>query len=108
MRIVSTNIAEPKTIVWKGKEVTTGLFKYPVEAGILLGKEDVDNDHVIDRRYHGGADKACYLYSADHYSYWQNLYPELEMPWGMFGENLTVENLHEAEINIGNIHLPNR
>jgi len=104
MKIVSTNIAEPKTIIWKGKEVTTGLFKYPVEDGILLGKEDVDNDHVIDRRYHGGADKACYLYSADHYSYWKKLYPELEMPPGMFGENLTVENLHEAEINIGSIY----
>jgi MOSC domain-containing protein YiiM len=104
MKIISTNIAEPKTIQWKGKEVQTGLFKYSVDTAIFLGAEDVDNDHVIDRRYHGGLDKACYLYSADHYNYWQQLYPELEMPWGMFGENLTVEGLHEADINIGNIY----
>jgi MOSC domain-containing protein YiiM len=104
MKIISTNIAEPKTIQWKGKEVQTGLFKYSVDTAIFLGAEDVDNDHVIDRRYHGGVDKACYLYSADHYNYWQQLYPELEMPWGMFGENLTVEGLHEADINIGNIY----
>ena len=63
--------------------------------------EDVEKDNVIDRRYHGGIDKACYLYSADHYAYWQNLYPGLEMPWGMFGENLTVEGLHEAKVNVG-------
>ena len=68
-----------------------------------MGTDDVENDHVIDRRYHGGKDKACYLYSANHYGYWQNLYPELEMPWGIFGENLTIEGLNEAQINIGDI-----
>jgi MOSC domain-containing protein YiiM len=103
MKIISTNIGEPKTILWKGKEVKTGIFKYPVNQSIFLGSEDVDNDHVIDRRYHGGIDKACYLYSADHYKYWQKLYPQLEMPFGIFGENLTVEGLHEAQVNIGDI-----
>lgn len=103
MKIISTNIGEPKTIEWNGKMVQTGIYKYPVEKPIFLGLEDVENDHVIDRRYHGGIDKACYLYSADHYSYWKKFYPNLEMPWGMFGENLTVEGLHEAEINIGDI-----
>ena len=103
MKIISTNIGEAKTINWKGKEVTTGIFKYPVDQAIFLGSEDVENDHVIDRRYHGGVDKACYLYSADHYKYWQNLYPDLELPWGIFGENLTVEGLNEAEVNVGDV-----
>lgn len=103
MKIISTNIGEPRIMQHRGKEVTTGIFKFPVEEGIFLGQEDVDNDHVIDRRYHGGIDKACYLYSADHYEYWQNLYPDLEMPFGMFGENLTVEGLQEAQINIGDM-----
>lgn len=103
MKVISTNIGEPRTFVHRGEEVKTGIFKFPVEDGIYLGTEDVDNDHVIDRRYHGGTDKACYLYSADHYQYWQKLYPELELPWGMFGENLTVEGLHEAEVNIGDV-----
>lgn len=103
MKIISTNIAEPQTIIWNDKEVTTGIFKYSVESPIFLGDEDVVNDHVINRKYHGGVDKACYLYSADHYKYWQEIYPNMEMPWGMFGENLTVEGLHEAEVNIGDI-----
>jgi MOSC domain-containing protein YiiM len=103
MKIISTNIGEPKTINWNGKEVTTGIFKYPVNQPIFLGSEDVENDHVIDRRYHGGVDKACYLYTADHYKYWQTLYPDLELPWGIFGENLTVEGLHEADVNIGDV-----
>jgi len=104
MKIISTNIGELRTIVWKGKEVNTGIFKYPVNQPIFLGQEDVEKDHVIDRRYHGGKDKACYLYSADNYSYWKNLYPALEMPFGIFGENLTVEGLQEAQVNIGDIY----
>lgn len=103
MKIISTNIGEPRIVNWNGKEVKTGIFKYPVDYPIFLGLEDVENDHVIDRRYHGGFDKACYLYSSDHYGYWQKLYPELEMPYGIFGENLTVEGLYESQINIGDI-----
>ena len=101
MRIISTNTGVAKAVEWNGKIVSTGIFKFPVQTPIYLGAEDVVNDSVIDRKYHGGVDKACYLYSADHYTYWKQLYPTLEMPWGMFGENLTVEGLDESEINIG-------
>jgi len=103
MKIISTNIGEPRIFEYRGKEVKTGLFKHPVNNPIFLGEEDVEDDHVIDRRYHGGKDKACYLYSADHYEYWQNMYSELDFTWGMFGENLTVEGLQEADINIGDV-----
>nr|WP_319510268.1 MOSC domain-containing protein [uncultured Draconibacterium sp.] len=104
MKIISTNIAKPKTITWKGKEVPTGLYKFSVDGGISLGNQDVLHDHVMDRRYHGGIDKACYLYSSDHYEFWKQLYPDLEMPWGMFGENLSVEGLQEKEVNIGDTY----
>ena len=104
MRIISTNIGESRIIRWNGKDVQTGIFKFPVNEPIFLGNEDVEKDNVVDRRYHGGVDKACYLYSADHYKYWQKLYSNLEMPFGIFGENLTVEGLHEAEVNIGDIY----
>ena len=103
MKIVSTNIGQSRVIQWKGKEVETGIFKYSVNEPIYLETDDVVNDHVIDRKYHGGADKACYLYPADHYNYWQKLYPELDLTWGIFGENLTVEGLNEANVNIGDI-----
>ncbi len=103
MKIISTNIGEARTIVHRGKEEKTGIWKFPVEEGIFLGAEDVEKDQVMDRKHHGGADKACYLYSADRYQYWKEIYPELEMPWGMFGENLTVEGLNEGTINVGDM-----
>lgn len=103
MKIISTNIGEARTVNWHGKEVVTGIFKYPVDEPIFLGIEDVENDNVVDRKYHGGIDKACYLYSANRYKYWETLYPDLELTWGMFGENLTVEGLFESEIALGDI-----
>lgn len=101
MKVVSTNIGEKKTVVWKGKSYTTGIFKYPVDHELWLGSTDVKGDQVIDRKYHGGIDKACYAFSADDYSFWEDMYPEVEFIHGMFGENLTVEGMDEAEIFIG-------
>lgn len=104
MKIISTNISEPTTIHWNGKEEQTGIYKYPTSVPIYLGKSDVLKDTVIDRKHHGGEYKACYLFSADKYDYWKNLYPNLEWNWGMFGENITVEGLDEATLRIGNIY----
>jgi MOSC domain-containing protein YiiM len=104
MQVLSTNIAEPVTIEWRGQIVQTGIYKNPVKTSIFLGAEDVANDHVIDRRYHGGTDKACYLYSADHYPFWKDKYPNLEWKHGMFGENLTVSGLDESLIRIGDCY----
>ncbi|WP_109831883.1 MOSC domain-containing protein [Reichenbachiella versicolor] len=104
MKIVSTNVGQKREVIWRGKPVQTGIFKESVEEGIYLGSSDVKGDHVIDRKYHGGYDKACYLYSAGHYTHWKELYPEKELPFGMFGENLTVEGLDETEITIGSTY----
>ncbi|MGI9547666.1 MAG: MOSC domain-containing protein [Flavobacteriaceae bacterium] len=104
MKIRSTNLAIPKKVMWRGKEISTGIFKTPVEGPIYLGVETVAKDVIADRRVHGGVDKACYLLSSDQYTYWKALYPELEWNWGMFGENLTVDGLDEDSIYIGNIY----
>lgn len=101
LKIYSTNIGERRTVIWSGEEITTGIFKHPIDEPIHLGTEDVENDVVVDRRYHGGIDKACYAYSADHYGYWQALYPHLEWSYGMFGENLTIQGLNEKNVRIG-------
>jgi len=103
MHISSVNIGEAKTISWRGKDIQTGIYKYPVKQAIYLGNEDVENDHVIDRRYHGGLDKACYLFSKDHYSFWKEKYPNLDWDYGMFGENLTISSFNENRISIGDI-----
>lgn len=104
MQIISTNIATPTTFLWRGREVTTGIYKTPTKQPIYLGKEAVKGDEVSDRMVHGGEFKACYLFSADFYEYWKLLYPHLNWEWGMFGENLTVSGMNETKISIGDIY----
>ncbi|WP_406683392.1 MOSC domain-containing protein [Seonamhaeicola sp. MEBiC1930] len=104
MKIISTNIAKPKTIIWNGNKVVTGIYKTPTNQSIFLGKSDVKGDEITDRKNHGGEFKACYIFSENQYSYWKNLYPDLDWKWGMFGENITVSGLNENEIFIGDIY----
>ncbi|WP_340155780.1 MOSC domain-containing protein [uncultured Winogradskyella sp.] len=104
MKVISTNIAQPTTFIWNAKEVTTGIYKKPTNGSIYLGKTDVKGDTVSNRKVHGGEFKACYLFSADQYRYWQELYPHLEWTFGMLGENLTVKGLDEQQLFIGDIY----
>ncbi len=102
MKVVSVNLGERKSVPYNGKIIETGIFKYPVKFSIFLGEEDVENDAVIDRKYHGGKDQAVYAYSENHYEYWKKLYPNLDWEYGMFGENITITNLEETTIFVGN------
>lgn len=104
MKIRSTNLAEPTTIIFDGEEINTGIYKTPTNQPIFLGIETVDGDEVSDRENHGGEFKACYLFSENHYDYWQNLYPNLNWDYGMFGKNLTVSDLDETKTHIGDIY----
>ncbi|WP_421919203.1 MOSC domain-containing protein [Marinifilum sp.] len=104
MKVVSTNKGKLVEINYHGKMVKTGMFKYPVDEGICLGKEDVRGDTVIDRKYHGGLDKACYLYSTKHYVFWKNRFPDLDWEFGMFGENLSISDLDEGTVRIGDVY----
>lgn len=101
MTVVSTNIGERQEIDWKGKKVVTGIFKYPVEEPIFLDVENVKEDAICDRKYHGGIDQAVYAYSFRHYSHFIRLFPKSDWQPGMFGENLTVENLDETALHAG-------
>ncbi|MGB5479952.1 MAG: MOSC domain-containing protein [Eudoraea sp.] len=104
MQVLSTNIGNLTKITWNGKVLSTGIFKYPTSSPLVLEKETVANDSIADRRVHGGIHKACYLFSVKHYPYWKKRYPDLEWNWGMFGENLSVTEMDETQIRIGDIY----
>tara|TARA_B100000508_G_C11328976_1_gene213308 strand:+ start:89 stop:640 length:552 start_codon:yes stop_codon:yes gene_type:complete len=104
MKVISVNIGERKTLNYQGKIIETGIFKFPVNHSIFLDKEEVKTDTIVNRKYHGGFEKAVYGYSENHYDYWKQLYPNLDWNYGMFGENLTISNLEETEICVGNIY----
>ena len=86
----------------RGEEpVSTGIFKEPVAGRVKLRTLNLDGDRQADLSVHGGPEKAVYLYPSEHYEFWREEFPEMELPWGMFGENFTTTGLLETETNIG-------
>lgn len=101
MRVVSVNVGQPRELVFGDVRVVTGIFKEPVAGRVAVRRLNLDGDRQADLRVHGGEDKAIYLYPSEHYAYWREQFPEMALPWGMFGENLTIAGLLEADVHIG-------
>ena len=101
MKIVSVNVGLPREVIWKGKRVTTGIFKEPGTGRVMMRRLNLDGDRQADLSVHGGPSKAVYVYPDEHYDYWRGELPEMKLPWGMFGENLTTEGLREDVVSIG-------
>jgi MOSC domain-containing protein YiiM len=98
---VSVNVGLPREVAWRGETVSTGIFKQPVAGPVRVAGVNLDGDRQADLSVHGGADKAVYAYAAEHYPYWREALGR-ELPWGSFGENLTVEGMSlEDEACIG-------
>ncbi len=101
MELISVNIGLPREVVWKGKTVTTGIFKEPVSTRVMLRSLNLDGDGQADLTVHGGLEKAVYVYPLEHYDYWRSELPDTELTMGSFGENFTVTGFKEEELNIG-------
>ena len=101
MKIWSVNVGLPKEVTWQGKLVTTGIFKEPVNAPVMLRTLNLDGDQQADLTVHGGMNKAVYVYPSEHYGYWRAELPGVDLPRGMFGENFTTEGLLEEAVYIG-------
>src|SRR5512143_1762254 len=82
----------------------SAIYKQPVNGPVWAGKTDLAGDGQADLRVHGGPDKAVYAYPSEHYPAWQAELGLPEMPYGAFGENLTVAGLLEGEVCIGDIY----
>ncbi len=101
MQLVSINVAQPVAVAHGDDEVLTGIFKQPVTGATAVRWMNLDGDGQGDLVKHGGTHKAVYAYSLDHYAWWQHALARDAMPYGQFGENLTIAGLDEAELCVG-------
>ena len=81
--------------------VSTSIFKEPIADRVMLRTLNLDGDRQADLSVHGGPYKAVYVYPSEHYLFWKHELPDMQLPWGMFGENLTTTGLLETETHIG-------
>lgn len=101
MKLLSVNVGRPREIPHHGDTVLTSIFKQPVSSRVRVARLNLEGDEQSDLSVHGGPDKAVYLYPAEHYAFWREELPVLDLPWGAFGENLTTEGLLESTTHVG-------
>lgn len=102
MVVESLNTGLPKKEIFHGREIITGICKQPVTGPLRLGRSGFERDGVGDMKHHGGEDKAVCVYSLEHYPYWEGVLG-IKLPAAAFGENLTVTDLREEDVCIGDV-----
>jgi MOSC domain-containing protein YiiM len=101
MRVLSVNVGLPREVEWRNEVVATAIHKAPLAGPVEVRRLNLVGDRQADLSVHGGPDKAVYVYPSEHYAFWRDELPAVALPWGAFGENLTVEGLSETELRVG-------
>ncbi len=99
--VVSVNVGLPQNVAWQGRTVRTAIWKKPVTGRIFARRLNLDGDGQGDLAGHGGEQRAIMVYQLEAYRYWANYLGRSDLVPGIFGENLTVEGLADAEVCIG-------
>ena len=102
-RILSINVGQPRAVQAGDRKVLTSIFKTPVQGPVALRRYNIEGDRQSDLSVHGGPNKAVYLYPSEHYPFWAAQLPDIDLPPGALGENLTTEGMLEEEVHIGDV-----
>ena len=101
--VVSIQLGLPRCIDDgpESEQWTSGIFKFPIDHAVSASATGLEGDGQADLRVHGGPDKAVLVYSLDHFPDWLEECNFDMLPPGAFGENLSVTELTEESVCIG-------
>lgn len=102
-RLLSVNLARERFFRMRGRDVRTGIYKEPAAGRVRLRALGLEGDFQADHRYHGGPEKAAYVFPSEHYPYFRELLGRNDLSPGFFGENFTTEGLLEDEVRAGDV-----
>ena len=96
--VVAVNIGKAREV--SAKSGKSGIFKQPVDGPVAVDAYGLDGDTIVDTRHHGGLEQAVYCYTVADYDWWTAARQQ-PFPHGIFGENLTLDGVSDADIHIG-------
>ena len=91
----------PKEIVDERGTWTSSICRDRVRGSVKVSFQGLAGDKVA-QPYHGGPGAAICVHLSDHYEFWRREYG-IDLPHGSVGENLTLGELAEADICVGDI-----
>ncbi len=101
MKLVSVNVAQPRVFTAGGRRVRTGIYKEPITGPVKVARLNLEGDAQADLSVHGGPNKAVYVYSRKNVEFWRRELRRDDLRPGSLGENLTVDDLPDTDICIG-------
>ena len=101
MRLLSVCVGQPREVMAEERLVRTSIFKSPATGRIPINNNNLAGDRQSDLSVHGGRAKAVYAYPHEHYAFWREQLPGLDLQPGHFGENLTIEGMLEEDVHLG-------
>lgn len=100
-RVLAVCLGAPRELVHPdGRVERTAIDKRPADGAVDVGTEGLEGDTQVDRRFHGGVDRAVYAYAQADAEHWAGALRR-EVPPGLFGENLRVDGLDVSGARIG-------
>lgn len=99
-KVVSLQVGKIKSYDnWKSASV-----KEAIDTSLWASKLGFVGDEVADTLHHGGIEKAIFANSYENYENWAKFLGLSTIPFGALAENLTISNLHESNVCLGDIH----
>ena len=96
MHIVSINSARPAA-------KNSGIDKQPIgQQQAFVGIQGLGCDTIVNKKFHGGAYQALYVYSQEDLAYWSGVLGKNFGP-GKFGENILLSDFSLVEFRIGDL-----
>lgn len=88
-----------------GAGIDTAYRKLSVTRPVAVHTLGLEGDVQVNRRFHGGPEKAVYGYPLSGYAGWQAEFPDIADRFvpGAMGENLVIAGQDEASLCIGDI-----
>ncbi|CAM3002172.1 MOSC domain-containing protein [Paenibacillus sediminis] len=103
VKIMNLAVGLPKKVTYsEGKEMDSAICKEEIEE-VFLTVDGFRGDGVADLKHHGGRDRAVCIYPYEHYALWEQEF-DVKLPPATFGENLTVTNMLEEDVCIGDVY----
>ncbi len=102
-RIDEVRVGQAARLDGSGKR--TAYRKSPVTGRVVVAELGLAGDTQVERRYHGGPEKAVYAYPVSGHAGWAAEFPEIADRFhpGAMGENLVIAGLDEAGVHIGDV-----
>ena len=102
-QLLAVCVGRPQSIAYNGRQVSTAIFKQPVQGKVMCRALGLNGDAQADLTMHGGVEKAIYAYPVEHYAYWERELARGDLPLGQFGENFILRGLAEDRVRLGDV-----